>query len=894
MGVFPVRSALVHRNIRRISGLAVAVTGVLSSAAAFSEDATHRGVDALQEVVVLAQRVTEEIAREAQQQAPNLINLMTAAEMARLPDVNTGEAIRRVPGISLETDTGEGRYVNIRGLDADLNSTTFGGLRLPPTNTSSPSGAGRAVAFDSIPVGFVGAITVTKSNLPEQDAEALGGTIDITPKTAPSDGKPFLELKLGGGEELQRHTGISDFAFTTGTRFGGDGGYQPFSILLTGSIYNDGRGIDDAEAGFFDEQPGVPDKAISALEQRYYQYHRRRHGYGADLGYDPDADNHYFVRYYDSGYTEYKYRQMLQWNFTDPSGASGVVLTNPANANGFVAPVDSLKVKVQDEQETLTQRVAEIGGKNKIGDNTLDYHVGYTKGSYYMPLNYQYSFKNTGLNTAAYDNTTNANWPTIGVVDPAGFNPLDAAGYNLAGKMTNGTQDINDHEWALGVNLAIPTHFTDRADEQFKVGLNARLREKTGDTASYSIAVGSAVGDAASIPLTAAINGGPVSYYKGNYTIPALASAGYLRDYYQQNIALQSAADPIAIALSTVNDKEDVYAAYGQYQFGYGPLGIIAGLRIEQTQATYAAFKQDSTGVSCPADQVCPVSTNRSYTNFFPTAQARYEFSPDLIGRLAISSTIARPGFEQITATSVIDSNGNVTTGNPNLKPTTATGLDIAIENYLAHGGIASLGFFVKDIKDYIVTDSVPLGGQVSGGNLGIAKLFSFTNGAPAHVYGFEVAFVKKFKDDLPGALGGLGVAANWTWVDSWYEVPVLDSNGNSTLSRVSILPSTSRNTANAELLYEMYGLNLSLGAYYTSRNIFSTGPSAATDVWTQDRVSLDFGSQYKVTDQVSAYFNLKNLTNTALKFTEGEGENRVIQREMYGLTVQAGINIKF
>jgi len=60
---------------------------------------------------VLGQRTTPEIARAAQMQAPNLINLTTAEEMLRLPDVNTGEAIRRVPGISLETDTGEGRYI---------------------------------------------------------------------------------------------------------------------------------------------------------------------------------------------------------------------------------------------------------------------------------------------------------------------------------------------------------------------------------------------------------------------------------------------------------------------------------------------------------------------------------------------------------------------------------------------------------------------------------------------------------------------------------------------------------------------------------------------------------------------------------------------------------------
>jgi TonB-dependent receptor len=217
-------------TLKRALLLASAVAGVLSmSSAAYAESeadaAVHKAGNALEEVIVLAQRTTIEIARAAQQEAPNLINLTTADEMAKLPDVNTGEAVRRIPGISLETDTGEGRYINIRGLDADLNSTTFGGLRLPPTNNSSPSGAGRAVAFDSIPVGFVGAITVTKSNLPEQDAEAIGGTIDITPKTAPADGRPFLELKLGGGTELQRHTGITDLAMTAGTRFGGPTGH---------------------------------------------------------------------------------------------------------------------------------------------------------------------------------------------------------------------------------------------------------------------------------------------------------------------------------------------------------------------------------------------------------------------------------------------------------------------------------------------------------------------------------------------------------------------------------------------------------------------------------------------------------------------------------------------
>jgi TonB-dependent receptor len=890
MPPFSVRSntVLLAGFLTAVSALATP-TRAADAADSSTSGEQNRSTSALEEIVVLSQRTTDEVALAAQKEASNLINITTASQIARLPDINTGEAIRRVPGISLETDTGEGRYINIRGLDADLNSTTFGGLRLPPTNTSSPSGAGRAVALDSIPTGFIGAITVTKSNLPEQDAEALGGTIDITPKTAPPGGKPFLDLKLGSGEELQRHTGITDLSFDAGTRFGGSADYQPFSILLVGSIYNDGRGIDDNESGFWDEQSaGVPDKAVSAIERRYYQYHRRRHGYGFDFGYEPNDGAKYFIRYYESGYTELKFRDMLQWNFQDPGTDPSLAVPAPGNRNGILAAVDSVRVGVEDEKETLTQRVAEIGGRNRLGDNTLDYHVGYTKGSYYKPYDYNSTFTNPGLATAIYDNTTQPNWSTVTPVSPAGFDPLNPAGYTLS-RLTNQRTDIKDHEWGIGANLAIPTHFTDRSDEELKFGLNARIRTKTGNQTSYAFAID----QASALPLAAAVSGSPVTYYDDHYTIPPLVNVGTVRNYYAANSALVS-TNPVANLLNSVHDDENVYAGYGQYQFGYGPLGVIAGVRVENTRATYSAYKQDATGLSCPMGQVCPVSTDRTYTNFFPTAQARYEISPDLIGRLALSSTVARPGFEQVTAATTVDGSGNVITGNPGLKPTRATGLDLSIEKYLPNAGIASLGLFGKYIQDYIVTEAVPLGGQVSGGNLGIAKLYSFTNGMPARVYGVEANFVKRFRDELPGVWGGLGVSANWTWVDSWYSVPVNDANGNTTMTRVSVLPSTSRNTANAELLYQKYGLDLSLGAYLASRNIFTQGPTAATDTWTQDRVSVDFGGRYQILESLSVYVAAKNLTNTPLKFTDGKNENRVIQRELYGVTLLAGVNLKF
>ncbi len=173
-----------------------------------------------------------------------------------------------------------------------------------------------------------------------------------------------------------------------------------------------------------------------------------------------------------------------------------------------------------------------------------------------------------------------------------------------------------------------------------------------------------------------------------------------------------------------------------------------------------------------------------------------------------------------------------------------------------------------------------------------MVDLISYGNAPKSHLYGFETNFVQHFADILPGPLGGLGVSVNWTWVDSKDKQPVPDPvTGLTVQSRDLMLPSTSRNTANAALLYDLYGLSLTAGAYYTSKNIFGLGNTAALDIWAQDRFSVDLGSQYKLNEAFKVYLNVKNLTNTPLKLTEGPGGDRVIQREFYGITVQAGFN---
>src|ERR1700732_3508704 len=248
---------------RRAVALLVAQFLLTTSAVAEAPGAPESR-NALQEITITAQRTTEAEARAAQKEAENIVNVISFEEIRKLPVVNSGDAVRIIPGVQLETDTGEGRFVNIRGLDSDLSSTTFGGVRLPPTDvTTSPYGGSRAVSFDALPSEMIGAVTVTKTNRPEQEAEALGGTIEITPKTVPLTGKPYFgDVRVGNGFESLRHTHIQDYAATFGGRFGAKGSdYTPFSAIGVFSYYKDARGVDDLEEVYTDQQPTVPDRA---------------------------------------------------------------------------------------------------------------------------------------------------------------------------------------------------------------------------------------------------------------------------------------------------------------------------------------------------------------------------------------------------------------------------------------------------------------------------------------------------------------------------------------------------------------------------------------------------------------------------------------------------------
>ncbi len=846
------------------------------AAADTGADAADTGIDSINrpmhEIVVTAQRTTIELARAGQKDAENIVNVLSYEEMRKLPVINSGDAVRSIPGIQLESDTGEGRFVNIRGLDSDLSSTTFGGVRLPPTDvTTSPYGGSRAVSFDALPSEMIGAVTVTKTNRPEQEAEALGGTIEITPKTVPLSGKPcFGDVRVGSGYEPLRGTHIQDTAATFGGRFGAKGSdYTPFSAIAVFSYYKDARGVDDLEETYVDSS-GIPNKAQNYWEQRYYQQHKKRHVYGAELGYAPNGGGKWFLRYYDFGVVQDYNRNALYFPF------SGNPTVNPdgslTDTTGVVG--GNAQKYYRSTTETFDTRLAQLGGQNDLEWLKLDYWIAHTQGLYNKPFDEIPIWTLPGPTTLTYNNS-NSDFPRIAVT--GGESPYNYSAYTLAA-FSNSTQKSVTRDWSGKLNATIPTHWTSYPTEELKFGLGARKREFDQNVTTYNATTVPA------LPLIPALVGGGVGYYGNHYDMGPLIGTGYASSAFANGtgFAHDPQADLANGARSSYNVREDVYAAYGQYQFGFGKLGIFTGVRVEQTRETFDAF------IVNDSNQIAPVSSYHKYTDVLPSLQTRYEFTSSLVGRAIYSETIGRPGYNQQSPALQINIPANlVSLGNPNLSPTHSHNIDLSIEDYLPRAGVLSFGVFYKDLKNYIVpfrtTQTFPNTG-IFAGLQGNVPVITFENGPAARALGYEFNAERRFVE-LPGFWSGFGASANWTGVDSKIQI----RPGNYTA-----LPSAAHNTGNAAIFYEMpHVFEARLGANYISRSIFAIGGSSATDTYSDARTSLDFGSNYFVTDAVTVYFNAKNLTNTPLKYSEAV-PGRPVQREFYMQTYQLGVVVTF
>lgn len=828
------------------------------------------------EIVVTAPRLAQD-ALTRQKEASVIVNVQSIETIKKYPDFNAAEALGRIPGLSLSSDTGEGRFVNIRGIDANLNGATYGGVVLLNTFAAgtAASGSGRAVEFDTIPTGAIDGIVVYKTLSPDREAEGLGGQIELSPRTARNITKPFFEGELSAGyEPLHGNGGPYSASFATGAKFG------DFSFVVNGSRKDDRRGIDDNEPSYANDGATGVDLVLGRTDFRRYDYSRRRFGYGGELDYAPSSDHRYFARLDIAGYVERQLKNHLYVNFDGNPSA--------VDKNGFVVDGFQPQVDIVNAQETHRNTVAAIGGEDRFGDLKIDYRAAYSRATFVQNYYNEARFYGKDIYFGRYNNIANPEKFSYQLFKDAAltmpFDGTDATQYggatNRAAGLTAFSENDADREYSGNFNARYPLTLFGGAGE-LKAGFGIRRRDK----------VVSDFGGRGSTTINLSTIEGSVGPKQAYYFGPGLVAP--VANYAAIQTLVRGAIPTLTPSIGRdFRDNENITAGYVMYTVDYGKLNVLTGVRVEATDATYGNFltTTDAAGGSSTSF----VTANKSYTNFFPTVQLKYVFQPDLQLRATYSTGIARPGFSQAGGFAGVDFTASprpvFTAGNPNLKPTTGNNFDVDLEYYLPNDGVIQVGVFDKEFKNYIFRNVLKnVSNPIFLGQNGDFATFSNEN---ARARGIEVAYQQKFTF-LPGLLGGLGAEGNLTYVDSKFLEygAVISGTGKDQYGR---LPGTSKWTWNVAGFYERGPVNVRLSAQYVGASLFSLNGDQSLDTIQSGRLSADLTASFEVAKDYVLFFGARNLLDTPLRYTDGNNNARTQQVEYYGQTYEAGFRFKF
>ena len=137
-----------------------------------------------EEIVITGFRASLQNALSQKRRSNQIIDSITAEDIADFPDANLAESIQRLPGISIDRDNGEGRSITVRGLGGDFQMTRLNGADAQNVagGNSSDAGANRTRGFDfnTFASELFGNITVTKTTSAANDEGSLGAIIDLT------------------------------------------------------------------------------------------------------------------------------------------------------------------------------------------------------------------------------------------------------------------------------------------------------------------------------------------------------------------------------------------------------------------------------------------------------------------------------------------------------------------------------------------------------------------------------------------------------------------------------------------------------------------------------------------------------------------------------------------
>ena len=808
-----------------------------------------------------------------QQRASNaIISVIDSDGLGNFPDTTVADSLSRVPGLSIENDQGEGRYVSIRGLNTDLIASSINGVRTP-----SPEDR-RGVLLDGVPSDLLDGIEVQKSLTPDVDADTLGGIINMKTISAFDRDGQFVRAKLEGAynditEEVSPKATLT-YSNTFGDRLG----------VAMSANYQDRRiqAHNNETGGWgFNKDVGaiVPD---DDYEMRWYDLTRERIGLVANIDFKASENTELYLRTLYNQYTDDEVRN--KWEFRSLDEEDPTVTDN-----GFAFDYAESDAEVRQREEVRTIQTYALGGQTYAGAWQFDYEVSYAYAEEDDSNNHDVTFRSDDLegNGILQFDLSDPKKPRL---SGPGFDfLLDPSSYEMDAFEREYTTN-EDTEWSGKLDISRDSVIGD-IPVTWKGGVKLRDREKVRDQ-NLDVYEIDDVLMTDYIRPNAAISGwrmnNPMFNWPDAGLTYGLRSVVTADDLNEDDTNVETIAGDYTI-------DEQILALYGMGTFEIDNVTVVAGLRFEGTSVDskgYIFAEEDD------PNNVLTRNYSDDYQNILPSVNLKYALSDNLFARAAYYGAVVRPAFGDMAPIALFnDDRDELEMGNPNLKPYEADNYDLSIEYYPTKLAVLSAGVFYKSIDNAIFPatydiDQLPAEVDLSflpaSYVANLEEVSTYINVDRSYVRGVEFNYVQGL-GFINESLDGFLLSGNLTLVESQARIP--DEEDPRGTREVPLLKQNDV-VWNVALAYDKGPWDLRVSANYRGDyldELFGEN----IDRYTDGHLSVEASAKYELNDHVQVYVEGKNLTDEPEYYYHGS-ERRLSQYDEFGWTGVFGVRLTY
>lgn len=845
-----------------------------------------------QEVVVTGQVLGQAKAINQQLNMEALANIVSADRIQELPDVNAAEAIARLPGVAINRSGGEGQKVVIRGMQPKFSAINVNGVRLP-----SNSGTDRSVDLSLISPELLDGIEVFKSPLPDMDAEAVGGTVNLKLRKAPKEFK-FLAKGLGGLNELN-----NDWRDYKGVLQGSKRLFNDkLGFVAQASIERFNRGGDILTNNWRQgatREDGITEIFGNELRFRDQQEIRRRYNSSLSLDYDLGSKGSLAFFGLFSETTRERFSIEERYRPNDPAiNYVGREIDNSIQLTSF-----------------------SLQGEHPVGKVIIDWTAATTQSKGKTPFDFFMRFID---NAQAFDPSLDR--------DSHPRNYYAAAQPTLESSFLTenefNTSSVNERTNTASLNFKLPFTKGDKLGGYFKVGgkINQITRDRNRQTLAENFyylggvfgrdAINAYDGPLTLLPQNTELisilsfidqnnNLDFINENNQSIDIAATLDPGLMRDWYDAQRDILN--NDRAAIVDRYEVEEVIYATYAMLRLDVGKkLTIIPGFRYELSDNEYRSGISSLNGRYGVNGFFRDTTTTQDYGVFLPHLHLKYQALEWLDIRASYSTTLARPDFAWVTPRSQINlSSANITSGNPDLRFAKSINYDLFFSAYKSKFGLLSFGVFYKEIDDIFYPWRTNLVDQATADQFGWSNyrsfdLSSYINSGRSTLRGFEIDLQTNLRF-LPKPFNGIVINVNYARLDSRTEAFFLTSE-TELISRIPpvfrttfenqvrevLIPNQAPHVFNMSIGYDLNGFSARVSGAFQGSKADTYSANKDFDRFTLEFWRWDASIRQRFAKNWSIFLNLNNFSNQQdVTFTRNE--NFVSSIETYGFTGTIG-----